>query len=147
MEVAWRGPGAEQQLSRAGTAAGAVFDVMKKKRAWGVDAHKVVQLMMGQLQSTSSTDDQEINTTAASARRTGGDEGDEVTLDLLGLSSAAAEAHTAVAGGTTSLFNLRPKLMNTDDNSSFLELELDPLDQQLLPRLPSDWKKCLDLKV
>jgi hypothetical protein len=120
---------------------------MKKKRAWGVDAHKVVQLMMGQLQSTSSTDDQEINTTTASARRTGGDEGDEVTLDLLGSSSSAAEAHAAVAGGTTSLFSLRPKLMNTDDNSSFLELELDPLDQQLLPRLPSDWKKCLDLKV
>ncbi len=146
--MAWRGPSAELQLSRGGGGGPVLFAEMKKKRAWGVDAHKVVQLMMGQLQSTSSTDDQEINTTAASARRTGGDEGDEVTLDLLGSSSAAAaEAHAAVAGGTTSLFNLRPKLMNTDDNSSFLELELDPLDQQLLPRLPSDWKKCLDLKV
>ncbi|CAN5968905.1 unnamed protein product [Sphagnum jensenii] len=146
MEVAWRGPSAELQLSRGGGGP-VLFAEMKKKRAWGVDAHKVVQLMMGQLQSTSSTDDQEINTTTASARRTGGDEGDEVTLDLLGSSSAAAEAHAAVAGGTTSLFSLRPKLMNTDDNSSFLELELDPLDQQLLPRLPSDWKKCLDLKT
>ena len=52
MEVAWRG-----------SELGSPVLEMKKKRAWGADAQKVVQLMMGQLQSDAKPD---------------------VTLDLLG---------------------------------------------------------------
>ncbi|CAM6039437.1 unnamed protein product [Sphagnum compactum] len=142
MEVAWRGPGAEQQLSRAGTAAGAVFDVMKKKRAWGVDAHKVVQLMMGQLQHESGQE----NTAAADAVT---DVGDEVTLlDLLG--GAAGDQEVASAGSFYNSPAPRPvqsdiNMNNSGCSTSMPELlELDP-DHQ--PRLPSDWKMCLDLKT
>jgi hypothetical protein len=119
MEVAWRGP---ELLNPP------AFDMMKK-RAWGVDAQKVVQLMMGQLQSDSScTSPSPAAATPASA--------DEVTLDLLGEAAAAAARPLRRDPSSSS--------SDPPQNCALTEfLELDP-DQ---PRLPSDWKTCLDLKV
>jgi hypothetical protein len=124
MEVAWRGP---ELLNPP------AFDMMKK-RAWGVDAQKVVQLMMGQLQSDSSCTSSSPAAAAAAAAASAS--ADEVTLDLLG--EAAATAARPLRRDPSSSSSDRPQ------NCALTEfLELDP-DQ---PRLPSDWKTCLDLKV
>jgi hypothetical protein len=116
MEVAWRGP---EQLSR-----NPAFDMKSKKKqqasstSWGVDAHKVLQLMMGQQQQ------QPDCSTSPPASST---DAEEATLDLLGLEAA----------------NSSPP-PSSDHNNFITEFpELDP-DQ---PRLPPDWKTCLDLKV
>jgi hypothetical protein len=115
MEVAWRGP---EQLSR-----NPAFDMKSKKKqqasttSWGVDAHKVLQLMMGQQQPDCSTSPPASSTDAG-----------EATLDLLGLEAA----------------NSSPPPSSDHNNNFITEFpELDP-DQ---PRLPPDWKTCLDLKV
>lgn len=111
---------------------------MKKERrstAWGVDAQKVVQLMMGQLQYSA---DSSTNTAAAAAACCTGAAGDDVTLDLLGGAAGDQDVGPSMrrsiisdgcrSGGTSTEFDL---------------MELDPEQ----PRLPSDWRKCLDLKV
>ncbi|CAM6018328.1 unnamed protein product [Sphagnum balticum] len=134
MEVAWRGPADDhRQLS----CAGAVFEMKKERRstAWGVDAQKVVQLMMGQLQYSA---DSSTNTAAAAAACFTGAAGDDVTLDLLGGAAGDQDvcpsmrrsiiADGCTSGGTSTEFDL---------------MELDPEQ----PRLPSDWRKCLDLKT
>jgi hypothetical protein len=117
MEVEWRAP---EQLSR-----NAGFDMKSKKKkqqagssSWGVDAHKVLQLMMGHQQQ------QQDYSTSPPASST---DAEEATLDLLGLEAANSSP--------------RP---SSDHNNFITEFpELDP-DQ---PRLPPDWKTCLDLKV
>jgi hypothetical protein len=116
MEVAWRGP---EQLSR-----NPAFDVKSKKKkqasssSWGVDAHKVLQLMMGQQQQPDYSTSPPVSSTDA----------EEATLDLLGLEAA----------------NSSPRASSDHNNNFITEFpELDP-DQ---PRLPPDWKTCLDLKV
>ncbi|CAK9192940.1 unnamed protein product [Sphagnum troendelagicum] len=120
MEVAWRGP---ELLNPP------AFDMMKK-RAWGVDAQKVVQLMMGQLQSDSTCTSSSPAAAAAQASA------DEVTLDLLGEAAAAAARPLRRDPSSSS--------SDPPQNCALTEfLELDP-DQ---PRLPSDWKTCLDLKT
>ncbi len=120
MEVAWRGP---ELLNPP------AFDMMKK-RAWGVDAQKVVQLMMGQLQSDSTCTSSSPAAAAAQASA------DEVTLDLLGEAAAAAARPLRRDPSSSS--------SDPPQNCALTEfLELDP-DQ---PRLPSEWKTCLDLKV
>ncbi len=134
MEVAWRGPADDhRQLS----CAGAVFEMKKERRstAWGVDAQKVVQLMMGQLQYSA---DSSTNTAAAAAACCTGAAGDDVTLDLLGGAAGDQDVGPSMrrsiisddctSGGTSTEFDL---------------MELDPEQ----PRLPFDWRKCLDLKV
>ncbi|KAH9549615.1 hypothetical protein CY35_10G029500 [Sphagnum magellanicum] len=134
MEVAWRGPADDhRQLS----CAGAVFEMKKERRstAWGVDAQKVVQLMMGQLQYSA---DSSTNTAAAAAACCTGAAGDDVTLDLLGGAAGDQDVGPSMrrsiisdgcrSGGTSTEFDL---------------MELDPEQ----PRLPSDWRKCLDLKT
>jgi hypothetical protein len=118
MEVAWRG---SEQLSR-----NPAFDMKSKKKqqasssSWGVDAHKVLQLMMGQQQQQ-----QPDYSTSPPASST---DAEETTLDLLGLEAA----------------NSSPPPSSDQNNDFITEFpELDP-DQ---PRLPPDWKTCLDLKV
>ncbi|KAH8971517.1 hypothetical protein BDL97_02G147200 [Sphagnum fallax] len=118
MEVAWRG---SEQLSR-----NPAFDMKSKKKqpasssSWGVDAHKVLQLMMGQQQQQ-----QPDYSTSPPASST---DAEEATLDLLGLEAA----------------NSSPPPSSDHNNDFITEFpELDP-DQ---PRLPPDWKTCLDLKT
>ncbi len=139
MEVAWRGPA--DQLSPRGRGP-ALFD-MKKKRgggggaSWGVDAHKVVQLMMGQLHSTA--DDNNNNNSTSLAAMTNAADDDKTTLDLLG-------GETSAYGGAAAAAASRPISADKGGTSTdFLELLVDDDPEQ--PRLPSDWKKCLDLKV
>ncbi len=119
MEVAWRG---SEQLS-----CNPAFDMKSKKKqqasssSWGVDAHKVLQLMMGQQQQQQQPD----YSTSPPASST---DAEEATLDLLGLEAA----------------NSSPPPSSDHNNNFITEFpELDP-DQ---PRLPPDWKTCLDLKV
>jgi hypothetical protein len=116
MEVAWRGP---EQLSR-----NPAFDMKSKQQtsssssSWGVDAHKVLQLMMVQQQQ------QPDYSTSPPASST---DAEEATLDLLGLEAA----------------NSSPPPSSEHNNFITEFPEFDP-DQ---PRLPPDWKTCLDLKV
>lgn len=135
MEVAWRGPA--DQLSPRGRGP-ALFD-MKKKRggggaSWGVDAHKVVQLMMGQLHSTA--DNNNNSCTSLAAMNNAADD-EKTTLDLLGGESSA---HAGAAAASRPI-----SVDNGATSTDFLELLVDDDPEQ--PRLPSDWKKCLDLKV
>lgn len=135
MEVAWRGPA--DQLSPRGRGP-ALFD-MKKKRgggaSWGVDAHKVVQLMMGQLHSTADNNNNN-NCTSLAAMNNAADD-DKTTLDLLGGESSA---HGGAAAASRPI-----SAENGGTSTDFLELLVDDDPEQ--PRLPSDWKKCLDLKT
>lgn len=115
MEVAWRGP---EQLSR-----NPAFDMKSKQQtssssSWGVDAHKVLQLMMVQQQQ------QPDYSTSPPASST---DAEEATLDLLGLEAA----------------NSSPPPSSEHNNFITEFPEFDP-DQ---PRLPPDWKTCLDLKT
>jgi hypothetical protein len=112
---------------------------MKKKRgggaSWGVDAHNVVQLMMGQLHSTA--DDNNNNCTSLAAMNNAADD-DKATLDLLGGENSAHAGAAAAASRPISADN-------GGTSTDFLEVLVDDDPEQ--PRLPSDWKKCLDLKV
>ncbi|CAM6036286.1 unnamed protein product [Sphagnum compactum] len=136
MEVARRGPA--DQLSPRGRGP-ALFD-MKKKRgggaSWGVDAHKVVQLMMGQLHSTADNNNNNNNCTSLAAMNNAADD-DKTTLDLLGGESSA---HGGAAAASRPI-----SADNGGTSTDFLELLVDDDPEQ--PRLPSDWKKCLDLKT
>jgi hypothetical protein len=113
---------------------------MKKKRggggaSWGVDAHKVVQLMMGQLHSTADNNNNNSCSSLAAMNNAADDE--KTTLDLLGGESSA---HAGVAAASRPI-----SADNGGTSTDFLELLVDDDPEQ--PRLPSDWKKCLDLKV
>ncbi len=137
MEVAWRGP--TDQLSPRGRGP-ALFD-MKKKRgggaSWGVDAHKVVQLMMGQLHSTVDNNNNNNNSCTSLAAMNNAADDEKTTLDLLGGDSSA---HAGAAAASCPI-----SADNGGTSTDFLELLVDDDPEQ--PRLPSDWKKCLDLKV
>lgn len=103
MEVAWRGT---ELGGNSNSSATAVLDLggLGKKRAWGADTEKLMQLMMGQFAATSP---------ASAEVKTAGD----VTLDLLGAGASSSPA--SCRGGC-----------ELDCNSSPEFLELDP-DQPL----------------
>ena len=171
MEVAWRagGGGGVGELGSSSSSAPpgvSIQDVeaaslkMKNnvgsphkmsKRAWGADAHKLVQLMMNPLQQQQLQRQQqqlqhaggnlEANKVADKEEEEEEEEKEEVTLDLLGASSSPP----------TKLQKLEEE---KDDEEVVRELEpprsrefleLEPADQPL--PLPSGWEKCLNLKV
>lgn len=118
MEVAaasWRG-GAELGGSSSSSTP------VRKKRAWGADAQQLMQLMMGQLQHSSSSADRHVGKPPAD---------DELTLDLLGKADDPQALPTRCAEA--------PKLSQSPEF-----LHLDPEDSA---PLPSGWEKCLDLQV
>lgn len=94
--------------------------------AWGADAQKVVQLMMGQLRSAPSS----------SGELQQEDDGDYdlTTLDLLGCKAVApsSAAHQRQ--------EFKGRTHHNSNSGEFLELDPDH-------PLPPGWEKCLDLKV
>ena len=166
MEVAWRagggGGGGVGELGSSSTPPGvSIQDVeaslkMKNnvgpankmnKRAWGADAHKLVQLMMNPLQQQQQRQ-QQLHAGGNLEAKKGADdeeeeeeEEEEVTLDLLGPSSPPTKLQK-LEEEKHEVRELEPRGAELEPRSrEFLELE--PADQPL----PSGWEKCLDLKV
>ena len=122
------------------------------KRAWGADAHKLVQLMMNPLQQ------QQLQRQQQQLQHAGGnleankevadkeeeeEEKEEVTLDLLGASSSPPTKLQKLEDEVVRELEARGAELEPTRSREFLELE--PADQPL--PLPSGWEKCLNLKV
>lgn len=168
MEVAWRagGGGGVGELGSSSTPPGvSIQDVeaslkMKNnvgaankmnKRAWGADAHKLVQLMMNPLQQQQQRQQQLHAGGNLEAKKVADEEEEEevdeeeeeVTLDLLGPSSPPTKLQK-LEEEKDEVRELEPR--GAELEPRFREfLELEPADHPL--PLPSGWEKCLDLKV
>lgn len=171
MEVAWRGAGGGGGVGELGSSSTtappgvSIQDVeaslkMNKhnvlgaatkmnKRAWGADAHKLVQLMMNPLQQQQQRQQQQLvhaggNSEANKVATDEEEEEEEVTLDLLGPSSPPTKLQKLEEEKDEEVRELEARGAELEPRSrEFLELE--PADQPL--PLPSGWEKCLDLKV
>lgn len=171
MEVAWRGAGGGGvgELGSSSTTAPpgvSIQDVeaslkMNKhnvlgaatkmnKRAWGADAHKLVQLMMNPLQQQQQRQQQQLvhaggNSEANKVATDEEEEEEEVTLDLLGPSSPPTKLQKLEEEKDEEVRELEARGAELEPSRSREFLELEPADQP--SPLPSGWEKCLDLKV
>jgi hypothetical protein len=116
------------------------------KRAWGADAHKLVQLMMNPLQQQQQQFHAGGNSEANKVATDEEEEEEEVTLDLLGPSSSPpTKLQKLEEEKLDEVRELEARGAELEPSRSREFLELEPADQPL--PLPSGWEKCLDLKV